>query len=84
MAVIQKVSPAMRKITLSADDWIVEQAREYAREHRTSLNAIIRDMLAKLTRERRSETFDDLFTQMDKAKGNSRGKKWRREELHRA
>lgn len=35
-------------ITLSARDELIEQAREYAREHGTSLNQLIRDHLEQL------------------------------------
>jgi hypothetical protein len=35
-------------ITLSAQDELVEKAREYAREHGTSLNQLIREHLERL------------------------------------
>ena len=35
-------------ITLSARDELIERAREYAREHGTSLNQLIRDHLERL------------------------------------
>jgi hypothetical protein len=35
-------------ITLSARDELIEQAREYAKEHGTSLNQLIRDHLERL------------------------------------
>lgn len=35
-------------ITLSAQDELIEKARQYAREHDTSLNQLIRDYLERL------------------------------------
>lgn len=36
-------------ITLSADEAVIERAREWARSHGTSLNAVIRDHLENLS-----------------------------------
>ena len=71
-------------ITATADDHVIEQVREYAARHNTSLNALASDWLEKLstTKPARSGDFDDIFALMDKAGGNSRGWKWNREDCY--
>ncbi len=48
-------------ITLSARDELIEQAREYAREHGTSLNQLIRDHLERLVGETPRDQAADEF-----------------------
>ncbi|HKK48303.1 MAG TPA: DUF6364 family protein [Alkalispirochaeta sp.] len=48
-------------ITLSARDDLIEQAREYAREHGTSLNQLIRDHLERLVGETPRDQAADEF-----------------------
>jgi hypothetical protein len=70
-------------ITLSIKDDLLKKARGYAAKHNTTLNALIRDMLEKIVgREDTEKNSKILFDLMDSAKGNSRGKKWSREDLY--
>jgi len=73
----------MGSITITADDHIVEQAREYAARRRISLNEMVCDWLGKLAVKPARGEFDDIFALMDKAQGNSRGQTWKREDLYR-
>ena len=74
----------MRNVTIALDNPIYEAGRLYAREHHTSLNGLIRRLLQQtVMRERAQDACDQYFAMADQAKGNSRGKRWAREELHR-
>ena len=74
----------MKNLTLSADDYLIEEARRYAREHNTSLNDLIRQMLGSLIAREDASWVEGCFRAMDDAKGHSAGKRWTREDLHRA
>jgi hypothetical protein len=49
-------------ITLSADVETVARTREYAREHGTSLNQLMRDFLASITQRDERKRIADEFT----------------------
>ncbi len=77
-------------ITLSADEDLVENAREYARRHGTSLNRMIRDYLRTLTaaetREEAAEAFEAVARSIagDSGDGPRAGSPWAgREALYR-
>jgi len=72
----------MKNITLSVSEELVEQGRRYAQEHHTTLNALVRDLLAQVVREERADWVVECLTKMDAAKGHSGGKKWKREDLY--
>lgn len=74
----------MANVTLSLGDDLIKAGREYAQKHKTSLNALIRDLLRKHVFKSSSESWlKECLQKMKKANGNSRGKKWTREELYR-
>ena len=73
----------VQNITLSANADMVREARSYAREHGTSLNTLIRGMLAQIVARRSENWVENCLKEMDAARGHSRGRKWTREELHR-
>ncbi len=72
----------MPNVTIAIDDYLLEKGRHYAQKHQTSLNCLIRNLLAQTVIEEKRNWLDDCFKLIDKAKGNSQGKKWRREELY--
>jgi len=73
----------MPNITLSMDEKLIEKSRKYAEKQGKSLNALIRELLQKTVNTgSSSKKTNRLFDLMDKAAGNSKGKKWRREEIY--
>ncbi len=72
----------MSNITLSLDDKIIKAGREYAKQHNTSLNALVRKLLEETVGESSELWQEECFAVMDKAGGKSTGKKWKREDLY--
>jgi lysophospholipase L1-like esterase len=72
----------MPNITLSMDDDLLEAGRKYAQEHNTSLNALVRDLLAKTVTRSSSIRLEDAFRMADKHHFSSKGKTWKREDLY--
>ena len=72
----------MPNITISLDKDLIAKGRRYAQKHRTSLNALIRELLETAVTPQNGEWLDDCFHLMDKAEGNSEGRSWRREDLY--
>jgi hypothetical protein len=57
------------KITLSAEDRLLERARELARGRSTTLNQMFRDWLAELTAERpRPDRYEELMRRLEHAR----------------
>ncbi len=57
---------AMKNITFSADERLIEEAREEARRRKTTLNVLFRDWLAELAaRDERKRKIDRLMDQMN-------------------
>jgi ribonuclease D len=72
----------MSNVTISMDSNLLKAGRNYARLHKTTLNNLVRKLL-KQTVEKKSENWlDECFAIMDKAQGNSKGAKWKREDLY--
>ena len=72
----------MPNITISLEEDLVKSGRNYAERHGTSLNALIRKTLKQTIRSESEDWLDECFDLMDQAKGNSRGKRWNREDLY--
>jgi len=72
----------MQNITLSVDETLIEDGRRYAKEHHTSLNALVRDLLARTVREDRSRWSTECLRKMDAANGHSHGRTWKREDIY--
>lgn len=72
----------MKNVTISLDDEILKAGREYARRHNTSLNALIRKLLAQTVLPDSQNWLEECFALMDQANANSRGQKWNREDLY--
>ena len=71
----------MPNVTISIEESLLKKGREYARKHRTSLNALIRKLL-KDSLDNSNEWLAESFKLMDEANGNSKGIKWNRENLY--
>jgi hypothetical protein len=73
----------MKNVTLAVEDKLLEDSREYAQRHHTTLNAMVRKLLQQtVTRPSSENWMKELFRLADEAHGNSRGWKWNREEIY--
>lgn len=73
----------MKNVTIAIDERTLEAGRNYARAHHTSLNKLIRQLLERTVVRTPSRNWSDEFFKLaDLAKGNSAGKRWKREDLH--
>ena len=73
----------MKNVTLSIREDVLKACREYAKTHNTSVNAIVRTLLEKVVqKDRKNSWVDECLNLMAKAKGNSHGRKWKREDLY--
>jgi hypothetical protein len=73
----------MKNITLSIDEDLLKAGREYAKKHRVSLNSLIRRLLRQTVSQSNNRWLDELFRNIDTVGANSKGKKWKREDLYR-
>ena len=70
-------------VTLSIDDEIVQEARRRAEAMGTSVNQLVREYLEQLVGKKDSKADAAEFERLSRvARGNSRGWKFNREELH--
>lgn len=73
----------MKNVTIALDERILKAGRRYAREQHTSLNNLIRELLEKtVMRPGTTAWTEEFFALADQASGNSRGKRWKREDLY--
>jgi hypothetical protein len=72
----------MPNITISIDAALLKAGRSYAEKHQTSINALIRKLLQETVQSQSEDWRQECFDLMDRAKGNSQGKKWKREDLY--
>ena len=72
----------MPNITISLDEDLLKSGRRYAEKHQTSLNALIRTLLEQSVRPQSKNWLEECFQLMDRTNVNSKGRKWRREELY--
>jgi hypothetical protein len=70
-------------VTLSLDEEIIRQARQQAEAMGTSVNQLVREYLERLAGRTTSHADAAEFERLSRlAKGDSRGWKFNREELH--
>jgi hypothetical protein len=72
----------MKNVTISLDDHLLESTREYAHQHKTSLNQLIRNLLKTVSSNPSKFWIDECFALMDKHPVSSKGKTWQREDLY--
>jgi hypothetical protein len=74
----------MKNVTIALDEAMVREARRIAADRATSLNALIRDFLERLTlRESQSRTARVRIAQLCRdAKAEVGERTWSRDELH--
>ncbi len=72
----------MPNITISLNKDLLKSGRCYAEKHQTSLNALIRTLLEQSVRPQSKNWLEECFQLMDRTNVNSKGRRWRREELY--
>lgn len=72
----------MKNITLALDEETLDAGRAYAQRHQITLNALIRDLLAKTVVADRQAAVREMFRLMDTHPGHSQGQRWTREDLY--
>ncbi|MDJ0763922.1 MAG: hypothetical protein QNJ97_13155 [Myxococcota bacterium] len=72
----------MPNVTISIDEKTLEASRTYAKRHNMSLNGLIRKMLEQCVHRDSIDWLDECFAKMDMAQGDSKGKRWTRDELY--
>ena len=72
----------MKNITLALDEETLDAGRAYAQRHQTTLNGLIRDLLAKAVVADHQAAVHEMFRLMDAHPGHSRGERWTREDLY--
>lgn len=70
-----------KNITFSADEALIDEAREVARAENTTLNEQFRLWLEQYARRRRGQKFEEFMEQI-KGKYSSGGRKFTREEMN--
>jgi hypothetical protein len=74
----------MKNVTITMDEQTLRAGREYASAHHTSFNSLIRDLLRRtVVREAQVTWAEDFLKLAAKAGGDSHGRAWKREDLHR-
>lgn len=72
----------MPNITISLDEDLLKSGRRYAEKHQTSMNALIRKLLEQTVRVQSDAWIGECFDLMDRAGGDSKGRRWQREDLY--
>lgn len=72
----------MPNITLSIPEELLKNGRKYARQRGTSLNGLVRDLLAE-TVFKPTQAVDSMVERLRQSTGDSKGVIIRREDLHR-
>jgi hypothetical protein len=72
----------MKNLTIALDENLVTNARQYASRHRTTLNGLIRKLLQQTVSPASDNWVEECFAKMDAAAGDSKGRKWKREDLY--
>ena len=72
----------MPNITISLNEDLLKSGRRYAEKHNTSMNALIRKLLEQTVKPQSKHWLEECFHLMDRAKVNSDGKRWKREDLY--
>ena len=72
----------MANITLALDDELLQASRDYAQKHSLSLNAFIRELLVKTVHGSERAWMDEVLSHIEKAGGNSHGRRWKRDDIY--
>ena len=72
----------MKNFTMAIDKKTLEAGRKYAQRHRTTLSALVRDLLRRTVMSDRQAALTEMWRLMDAHPGDSRGERWTRDELY--
>lgn len=73
----------MRNLTLAVDDELLRQARSYAALHGTTVNQMVRDLLAaRVCAASENSQMGESFRLADESAGKARAWKWNRDEIY--
>ncbi len=72
----------MPNITLSINDELLKSAREYAEQHHTTLNELVRMLLSRQIGQPGTDWLEESFNLADAAGASSEGRTWTREEIY--
>ena len=72
----------MANVTLSIDDELLKRGRRYAQARGTSLNSLVRKLLVDAVSSPEG-SIDSMIERLRQSSGDSQGRKFSREELHR-
>lgn len=72
----------MANLTLSIDDELLNRGRDYAQSRGTSLNSLVRKLLADAV-STPDTSVDSMIERLRQSSGDSKGVKFSRQELHR-
>jgi hypothetical protein len=73
----------MTDITLTIDEQTLSLGMEYAKTHNIPFNTLVIKSIEQTVKSSSNQWWEETLKLIDKAHGNSHGKKWTREELHR-
>jgi hypothetical protein len=64
---------SVKNVTLSAEERVLERARELARQRSTTLNQMFRDWLAEVTADgKRKDRYEQLMQRLSRARSGGR------------
>ena len=72
-----------KNLTISLDEELIKAGKRYAKLQGTSINELFRDFLRKrVVGVASDETAAEMMEALDEAVGDSKGKKWSREDAY--
>ena len=72
----------MKNTTISLDEDVLEAGRGYAQRLGVSFNAWIKKLITDAVSRAPADRMRELLELSDRCAGNSRGKRWNRDELY--
>jgi len=72
----------MKNVTLSMSEELLRASRSHASRRHTTLNQLIRDLLAAEVREDPKVRARELFASMDAGQPTRKGYRWKREDAY--
>ena len=72
----------MQQLNIAIDDHTLDAYKEYAKQHGMSLDEVVRRVLAQGVSPARKGWLEECFRLMDQAGADSKGERWKREDLY--